>query len=78
MGDCKTNVMKLKDAVVNEASIDFEIDGIATINWSGQCSEVIDFTGSTIEAAVNRSFKWRTNTNDGTGIAVGDVWLRLE
>ena len=26
---------KIKDCVVNEASIDFDIDGIATINWSG-------------------------------------------
>lgn len=51
MGDANRTVMKLKDAVVNEASVDFEIDGIATIAWSGQCSEVIDFTGSTIEQA---------------------------
>ena len=73
LGDTSRSVIKLKDAVVNEASVDFEIDGIATINWSGQCSEVIDFTGSTEENAtmpVNGD-----TTQDGTTVAVGDVWL---
>ena len=41
LGDADRSVYKLKDGVVNEATIDFEIDGIATINWSGQCSEVL-------------------------------------
>lgn len=33
---------RLKDAVVNSASIDFDIDGIATITWSGFASMVSD------------------------------------
>ena len=73
LGEASRSVVKLKDVVVNEASVDFEIDGIATINWSGQCSEVIDFTGSTEENAtmpVNGD-----TTQDGTTVAVGDVWL---
>lgn len=73
MGDANRTVMKLKDAVVNEASIDFEIDGIATIAWSGQCSEVVDFTANTIEAATLPS-----NGDlaiSGSAVAVGDVWL---
>ena len=73
LGDASRSVIKLKNAVVNEASVDFEIDGIATINWSGQCSEVLDFTGSTEENAtmpVNGD-----TTQDGTTVAVGDVWL---
>lgn len=73
MGDSSRMVMKLKDAVVNEAGIDFEIDGIATINWSGQCAEVIDFTGSTIEDTVQPTDG--DSTNDASAIAVGDVWL---
>ena len=48
LGDANRTVMKLTQAVVNEASIDFEIDGISTISWSGQCSEVLDFSGSSI------------------------------
>ena len=73
LGDSSRSVMKLKGAVVNEASIDFEIDGIATINWSGQCSEVLDFTGSTIEDTVQPTTG--DTTTDGTAIAIGDVWL---
>jgi len=73
LGDASRSEIKLKNAVVNEASVDFEIDGIATINWSGQCSEVLDFTGSTEENAtmpVNGD-----TTQDGTTVDVGDVWL---
>jgi len=73
LGDANRTVIKLKDVVVNEASIDFEIDGIATINWSGQCSEVLDFGGSTIE---DTAIPVDTDTTrDGGTVAVGDVWL---
>ena len=41
LGDTSRMVMKLKDAVVNEAGIDFEIDGIATINWSGHVQKYL-------------------------------------
>jgi len=73
LGDQNRSVYKLKDAVVNEATIDFDIDGIATINWSGLCSEVNDFTGSTIESDAEPNDG--DTTQDGTAIAVGDVWL---
>ena len=36
-----TITYQLKKAVLNEASIDFDIDGLATINWSGFASEII-------------------------------------
>lgn len=73
LGDDNRSVIKLKDAVVNEATIDFDIDGIATINWSGLCSEVLDFTGSTHEGDDDPT---DTDTNqDGDVMAVGDVYL---
>lgn len=73
LGDANRTVVKLKDAIVNEASIDFEIDGIATINWSGQCSEVLDFSGSTIE---DTAIPVDTDTTrDGGTVSDGDVWL---
>jgi len=31
---------KLSNAVVNEAAMDFDIDGIATINWSGMAGQI--------------------------------------
>lgn len=35
-------VYKLSDCVVNEAAIEFDVDGIATINWSGFSSLITD------------------------------------
>jgi hypothetical protein len=35
-------VYKLTNAIVNECSVDFDIDGIATNNWSGFAKEVTD------------------------------------
>lgn len=73
LGDADRSVYKLKDGVVNEATLDFDIDGIATINWSGQCSEVIEFTGSTIESDDEPNNG--DTTQDSSALAVGDVWL---
>ena len=73
LGDSNRKVMKLKDVTVNEASLDFDIDGIATIGWSGSSSEVIDFTGSTHE---DNDLPIHTDTTaDSTTMAIGDVWL---
>lgn len=40
-------IYKVADAVINEASIDFDIDGIAQIQWSGMGGQLTD-GGSTI------------------------------
>lgn len=40
--DASPKVYKCTDAVVNEASLDFDIDGIATINWSGFASTLVE------------------------------------
>jgi hypothetical protein len=53
LGDTNRKVYKLKDCVVNEASLDFDIDGIATINWSGMSSEIIDMTSKTHTGGTN-------------------------
>jgi len=47
--DTKT-VYKIAECVVNEASADFDIDGIATINWSGMGSIISD-EGTTVPTA---------------------------
>jgi hypothetical protein len=47
LGDANRKVYKLTGCVVNEASLDFDIDGIATISWSGMSSEIIDMTTKT-------------------------------
>ena len=47
-------IYKLENAAINEASIDFEVDGIATINWSGFAKNVVDMTSAANGAAANR------------------------
>jgi hypothetical protein len=43
-------IYKLENAVVNEAGIDFEIDGISTINWTGNAGKIVDVTESVTAA----------------------------
>jgi len=73
LGNDNRTVMKLDGCVVGEASLDFDIDGIATIAWSGNCANVVDFSGSV--HTDNTAPIHSDVTTDGTTIAVGDVWL---
>ncbi|MBO05729.1 MAG: hypothetical protein CMI58_01590, partial [Parcubacteria group bacterium] len=41
-------IYKLENAVVNEASLDFDIDGIATVNWSGMAGQIKDVSPGVI------------------------------
>lgn len=50
-GNANKKVYKLTGAVVNEAALNFEIDGIASIDWSGFAAEVIDDTASGLPTA---------------------------
>ena len=56
---------KLSSCCVNEASIDFDIDGIASINWSGFGKEITDITSLTTTAAITEG---RTSTDTGNFI----------
>lgn len=56
-------VYKCASAVVNEASIDFELDGIATINWSGFASLISD-EGSTVPTATTTINEQITSTDN--------------
>ena len=85
LGDANRTVMKLEGCVVGEASLDFDIDGIATIGWSGNAANVIDFTGSTITATTDDVVKnvqvngtvssgaTTINLDAGHGAVVGDL-----
>ena len=56
---------KLSACCVNEASIDFDIDGIASINWSGFGKEITDLTSLTTTAAITEG---RTSSDTGNFI----------
>lgn len=51
VGNANKKVYKLTSAVVNEATLNFEIDGIAMIDWSGFAAEVVDDTASGLPTA---------------------------
>ena len=60
-------VYKLSNAIVNECSIDFDIDGIATANWSGFAKEIEDMkTAGKVTVQSGSSI---------SGATVGDVFL---
>lgn len=58
-------VYKIVDAVVNEATLNFEVDGIATIEWSGFGKDIKDVTADTTVDASEPS----------SGLATGDIYL---
>lgn len=47
MGGTNSVVYKLTGAVVNEATLDFDIDGLATINWSGFAATITEDSAPT-------------------------------
>lgn len=56
--DNQITIYKLADAVVNSCSMDFEIDGIAMISWSGFAQiirerETLDVTGNLVNTGVS-------------------------
>lgn len=48
-----TQVYKITDAVVNSATIDFDIDGIATIQWSGFGVKLDDLSDAAVTPTIN-------------------------
>jgi hypothetical protein len=75
LGNDNHTVMKLDGCVVGEASIDFDIDGIATIAWSGNCANVKDFTGSSITASSSNVV---TNVVVNGQVAQGATTINLD
>lgn len=63
-------VYKLENAQINEASIDFEVDGIATINWSGFAKNILDLQS-------DGSVTVGTGVAPGTG-AAGSIFLQSD
>jgi hypothetical protein len=58
-------VYKIADAVVNEATINFEVDGIATVEWSGFGKDIKDVSADTTVA----------DTAPSSSLATGDIFL---
>lgn len=66
----KPMVYKINNVAINEASIDFEVDGIATINWSGNGATIVDMQSA-------GSVSTGTGTVSPTGTA-GTVYVETD
>lgn len=66
-------VYRLPEAIVNEVSMDFDVDGIATLNWSGFAKEIQDISGSV--ATATSAPAYNATTKDGSSIALGDIFI---
>ena len=83
MGSGKTSptIYKIADCVVNEVSIDFDIDGIATANWSGfgqiiteaTALPTVDISEGTAAADTNNFIRNRLTDLAVTATAEGDI-----
>jgi len=60
---------KLENAVINEASIDFDIDGIATVNWSGMAGQIKE-----VPAGLNAGEFTAQDAFPNPG-AAGAIWI---
>ncbi len=67
-------VYRLPESVVNEVSVDFDVDGIATLNWSGFAKEVQDVSGSVVVGA-SAPANTSVTTKDASTIALGDIFI---
>lgn len=67
-------VYRLPESVVNEASIDFDVDGIAMINWSGFSKEIQDVSGK-VNLGASAPANSSATTNDASAIAIGDIFI---
>jgi hypothetical protein len=76
IGDDNKITYKLTGAVLNEATINFDIDGIAQIDWSGMASEVSEvasFPAATINEAYSATTNFIRNRLTTLAINVGTV-----
>ena len=82
-GETGRLVYRLKDAVVNEASVDFDIDGIATINWSGMAGQIIDVSPDAATGAQSANGNVTASASPANATVVknsatsvgGSIWL---
>lgn len=80
-------IYALENAVVNEATIDFDVEGIATINWSGFAGQITELTKNggtslnvqgtekTVDLQVQDAEPVTYKSDDATALALDDLWI---
>lgn len=77
----KPMVYKINNVAINEASVDFEVDGIATISWSGNGATIVDMqsagevTSAATAPTVTDGEIW-IDSDDGTfNLGISSSWV---
>lgn len=77
----KPMVYKINNVAINEASVDFEVDGIATISWSGNGATIVDMqsagdvTYASTAPTVTNGEIW-IDSDDGTfNLGISSTWV---
>tara|TARA_B100000902_G_scaffold12882_1_gene15729 strand:+ start:3155 stop:4894 length:1740 start_codon:yes stop_codon:yes gene_type:complete len=70
-------VYRLPEAIINEVTVDFDVDGIATLNWSGFAKEVQDHSQKVCISSIHNPLKAAGNAGDGDGSRIDDTALVL-
>jgi len=75
-------IYKMNESVANEVSIDFDVEGIATLNWSGFAKEINDVsanfrtgTGTTMASGQKRT---QDGSDTGVALAAGDLYFQTD
>ena len=72
LGDANKVTYKLSNIVLNEASIDFDIDGVASIQWSGFADTITQHSSTrVVTPAVSSSTTVNISTTDTGTLVVG-------
>ena len=65
-------VYRLPEAIINEVSIDFDVDGIATLNWTGFAKEVQDHSDKVAVSARHDATVSGARVGGGN-LVIGDI-----
>ena len=75
-------VYRLPEAVVNEVSVDFDVEGIAMFNWSGFAKEIQDVSGNvnvhSDMPARAHNINGSGGSRDGSDLVQGDISIRTD
>ena len=63
---------RMPEAIVNEVTVDFDVDGIATLNWSGFAKEIQDRTAN-VKTNAGTTVTVANAHGTGENLALGDI-----
>ena len=63
---------RMPEAIVNEVTVDFDVDGIATLNWSGFAKEIQDRTAN-VKISAGTTVAVANAHGTGSNLALGDL-----